>query len=164
MPRKEIHLHTGPKRRPPGQTTRTVSATPFSGLGTKKITSGMTATSKVSSGKDCAIASPWRNCATRDAGRVRAKASCASDGSIPYTEIGAQRSTSISVKAPLPRLRAETLQLPVWMEPNESNRYEDNCFDGSDAKKRDSNGAGRREQNTEKENDRKQRSQQNSQR
>ena len=63
-----------------------------------------------------------------------------------------------------PRLRAETQQLPVWMEPNESNRYEDNCFDGSGAKKRDSNGAGRREQNTEKENDRKERSQQNSQR
>ena len=68
---------------PPGPTTRAISATPLAGSGTKKITSGITAASNVLSENGSAIASPWRNCATRDAGRVRAKASCASDGSMP---------------------------------------------------------------------------------
>ena len=63
----------------------------------------MTAASKLSSGKGSSMAPPWRNSATRAAGRVRAKASCASDGSIPCTSAGAHRSTSSSVKAPLPQ-------------------------------------------------------------
>ncbi len=43
---------------PPGQTTRAISATPLAGSGTKKITSGMTATSNMLSGKGSAMASP----------------------------------------------------------------------------------------------------------
>ena len=42
---------------PPGRTTRAISATPFAGSGTKKITSGITATSNASSGNGSAIAS-----------------------------------------------------------------------------------------------------------
>jgi hypothetical protein len=43
---------------PPGATTRTISATPLTGSGTKKITSAMTAASKLSAGKGSAIALP----------------------------------------------------------------------------------------------------------
>jgi len=60
-------------------TTRVISATPFAGSGTKKITSAMTAASKLRPGR----AGAWR--ALLELGdarlwRVRAKASCPSEG------------------------------------------------------------------------------------
>jgi hypothetical protein len=75
----------------------------LAGSGTKKIIRAITAASNLSSAKGSAIASPWRNSATRAAGRVRAKASCPSDGSMPWTSADAQRSTSSWLKAPLPQ-------------------------------------------------------------
>ena len=46
------------------------------------------------------MASPCLNLATREAGRVRAKANCPSEGSTPSTLVGPQRCTINSVKAP----------------------------------------------------------------
>ena len=65
----------------------------------------MMAASKLPVAKGSAMASPLVNFATWAEGRVRAKASCPSDGSIPSTSTGADRSTSNSVKAPLPQPR-----------------------------------------------------------
>src|SRR6218665_2609890 len=53
---------------PPGRTTRAISATPLAGSGTKKITSGITATSNASSGYGRALASPSRNSAAPQPG------------------------------------------------------------------------------------------------
>jgi hypothetical protein len=88
---------------PPGRTTRAISATPFAGSGTKKITSAITAASNAASGQGRAAASPTSNRAGRPGSRVRAKSSWGPDGSMPSTDEGAQRSNSSSVKAPLPQ-------------------------------------------------------------
>jgi hypothetical protein len=88
---------------PPGRVTRTISATPCAGSGTKKITSAITAASKRSASIGSAIASACVNCARRAAGRLRANANWPSEGSIPCTSAGAHRSTSSSVNAPLPQ-------------------------------------------------------------
>jgi hypothetical protein len=88
---------------PPERTTRFISATPFAGSGTKKITSAMVGRSKVLSANGSAMASPSRNSGTLTVWRWRAKASWPGDGSTPCTPLGARRSTKSSVKAPLPQ-------------------------------------------------------------
>ena len=86
--RRRAHPTHRPQQSHPAEPTRAISATPFAGSGTKKMTSAMTAASKRCCSNGNAMASPSRNTHARWPVAFARQRSCPSLGSTPLTSIG----------------------------------------------------------------------------